>query len=283
MSTTAARRAAFAILVGAATCVGAAAQSRAPIRFASLDENKDGVITRREWNGSDRSFEVHDWNHDGVLSGEEVRQGGRRRGGNDDDQDSRSVRGFDDWTSEGFVALDRNRDNRISRAEWGADTATFRRVDRNNDGLLSRVEFFGDEPEPTATTGRRGRFDAVDTNNDGRISRAEWAGTAERFAVLDTNRDGLLTREEYGGSQTSQPPEPVRTQAWTAGRDRGLIEGRQAGRDDKQMRNSWDLEGQRELETADSGYESRFGLRQDYQTGYREGFRRGYAEGFGPR
>jgi Ca2+-binding EF-hand superfamily protein len=282
MSTTAARRAAFAILVGAATCVGVAAQSRTPMRFASLDENKDGVITRREWNGSDRSFEVHDWNRDGILSGEEVRQGGRRRGGNDQ-QRSQSDRDFNDWTSEGFIALDRNRDNRISRAEWQADLATFRRVDSNNDGLLSRVEFFGDEPEPTSTTGRRGRFDAVDTNNDSRISRAEWQGTAERFALLDANRDGVLSREEYGSSRTSPTSDAVRTQAWTAGRDRGLVEGRQAGKEDRQLRNQWDLEGQRELETADSGYEARFGSRPDYQAGYREGFRRGYVEGFGPR
>ena len=49
------------------------------MRFAALDVNKDGVITRREWNGSDRSFEVHDWNQDGILSGEEVRQGATRR------------------------------------------------------------------------------------------------------------------------------------------------------------------------------------------------------------
>ena len=37
-------------------------------------------IERSEWNGSDQSFNVHDWNNDGVLSREEVRLGGRRGG-----------------------------------------------------------------------------------------------------------------------------------------------------------------------------------------------------------
>ena len=45
----------------------------------------------------------------------------------------------------------------------------------------------------------------------------------------------------------------------------------------------WDLEGQRELEQADAGYETRLGRREDYQAGFRAGFRRGYTEGFGPR
>src|SRR5213595_2410467 len=42
------------------------------IRFQGLDRNHDGVITRAEWRGNDRSFQNEDWNGDGVLSGEEV-------------------------------------------------------------------------------------------------------------------------------------------------------------------------------------------------------------------
>ncbi|OFW22289.1 MAG: hypothetical protein A3G21_01740 [Acidobacteria bacterium RIFCSPLOWO2_12_FULL_66_21] len=45
----------------------------------------------------------------------------------------------------------------------------------------------------------------------------------------------------------------------------------------------WDLEGQRELEQADAGYDQRLGAREDYQAGYRAGFRLGYRQGFGPR
>src|SRR4029453_2067678 len=121
-------------------------------------------------------------------------------------------------------------------------------------------------------------FPSPALNPDNRISRNEWHWSRPSFDSRDDNRDGFLTREEFGVSSL-----PTKSQAGTQGRDRGLIEGRQAGKEDKQLRNAWDLEGQRELETADAGYEARFGSRIEYQAGYREGFRRGYREGFGPR
>ena len=63
-----------------------------------------------------------------------------------------------------------------------------------------------------------------------------------------------------------------------------MTEGRQAGYEDKNVNGGrWDLDGQRELEQADSGYTSQLGSRSEYQAGYRAGFRRGYALGFGPR
>ena|SRR5688572_13564963 len=324
ISTTVARRAALAIILSAAAA-GASAQNQRSIRFASMDANRDGVITRKEWNGSDRSFRVHDWNGDGILSGEEIRPGARRQTTGEDEFDyAEREYPFDDWTARGFSALDHNRDNRIARDEWHFDVETFRRTDRNRDGVLTRAEFLG---EDTQDDDRGDRFDYLDNNNDGRISRGEWHGTAERFDALDDNRDGILTRVEMRGTSDPPPdlftsvdvnrdnrisrnewhwsrpsfdtrdgnrdgvltreefgdPSGTKSQAWTQGRDRGLIEGRQAGKEDKQLRNAWDLEGQRELETADAGYEARFGSKTDYQAGYRDGFRRGYREGFGPR
>ena len=328
ISTTVAARAALAFIVSAATGAAAFAQNQQAMRFAAMDANRDGVITRKEWNGSDRSFEVHDWNGDGILSGDEVRPGARRRdpGATDDFDSPDREYTFNDWTARGFSALDHNRDNRISRDEWHYDVETFRRADHNRDGALSRTEFLG---EDNADDDRGDRFDYLDANNDGRVSRAEWHGTGERFDLLDDNRDGFLTRAEVRG--TNEPPPDLfssvdvnrdnritrdewhwsratfdgrddnrdgvltreefsnqnsrapRSQAWTQGRDRGLVEGRQAGKEDRQLRNAWDLEGQRELETADSGYDARFGSKADYQAGYREGFRQGYREGFGPQ
>jgi hypothetical protein len=43
------------------------------MRYAEMDVNGDGVVTRREWTGTRREFNAADWNRDGVLSGEEVR------------------------------------------------------------------------------------------------------------------------------------------------------------------------------------------------------------------
>ena len=100
-----------------------------------------------------------------------------------------------------------------------------------------------------------------------------------RFRAMDRNRDGLLTEDELWSRNTPA----VLTPAFQAGRDRGLNDGRQAGREDREGPGAWDLEGQRELEQTDAGYRSELGPREQYQAGYLEGFRRGYAEGFGRR
>src|SRR5215213_8651341 len=49
-----------------------------PIRFQGMDTNGDGIISRDEWRGNDRSFANNDWNGDGQLSGAEVRPGAQR-------------------------------------------------------------------------------------------------------------------------------------------------------------------------------------------------------------
>ena len=37
-------------------------------RFKGMDRNGDGVITRDEWRGNDKSFDKHDRDRDGVIS-----------------------------------------------------------------------------------------------------------------------------------------------------------------------------------------------------------------------
>ena len=309
------------------SAVNAAAQGGGRnMRFAGMDTNNDGVITRAEWRGNDRSFRNHDWNGDGILSGDEVRPGAQRRNRNDqlDDFDyAEREYELNDWTEANFRRIDHNRDNRITRDEWHFDRESFRRADHNGDGAISRSEFLGEGNEDDD---REDRFNYLDMNNDGRISRNEWHGTAARFDALDDNRDGYISRAEAFGSNDAPPDlfgsvdtnrdgavsrdewhwstrsfdqrdanrdgrlsreefagsaaQPQRTNAYRAGYDRGLTEGRKAGREDRDRNQGWDLEGQRELEAADSGYEARLGPRADYQGGYREGFRRGYREGW---
>ena len=67
----------FVLTLAAAAGLGASPQTRTTEaeRFRAMDRDGDGVITRAEWRGSDRSFDVHDWNRDGVLSGDEMRPG----------------------------------------------------------------------------------------------------------------------------------------------------------------------------------------------------------------
>lgn len=188
-----------------------------------------------------------------------------------------------------FRAMDVNQDRVITRTEWRGNVHMFDRYDTDHDGVLSGSEIW--------IPARRNRdallqtFYRADRNSDGRIGRDEWWSDAATFARVDRNRDGLLTPAEYLGTEavtdvptgTSGNDEQRQTLAYKAGHERGLIEGRQAGKEDKEGPNRWDLEGQRELEQADSGYNLELGRRDDYQAGYRVGFRLGYRQGFGPR
>jgi hypothetical protein len=316
------------VLVATSAALAAASsahgQARVNIRFQEMDRNGDGTITRAEWRGSARSFEVHDWNGDGKLSGDEVRVGAARRDRQADPDFDSSDREyvFDDWTDRGFRALDHNRDDRITRDEWHFDREGFRAADHNNDGVISRSEFLNQDGEDDD---RDDRFPYVDADSDGRISRQEWHGAISRFNALDANRDGFLSRAEVLGNEpppnlfssvdvnrdrvitpnewhwsrasfdardanrdgrlTAQEFDGTaaasgRSSAWRTGYERGQAEGRQAGREERVNNRAWDLEGQSELDNADSGYQPGMGPKAEYQAGYREGFRRAYREGW---
>ena len=367
-----------------------ATAAHAQMRFQAMDSNGDGVISRREWRGSDASFRNQDWDGDGVLSGEEVRPGARRqtnwsqdwnRDGRVDNLDSQILqryRGYDmnndnqvgrsEWPGDArvFTRLDANRDGYLSiqeytqgggfaldarggpsyrfsnidmdsdgwvtRNEWNMGSADFTRLDVNRDNRISRFEFENDtaayndhQYSPTQfnsfDVNRDGwltraesrmpavEFDSFDTNRDNRISRTEFGNVAtatdpssyyDRFASVDVNHDGWLTRSEWRGGEgvftrldadrdnrlsrteydAEASDETTRSAAWRSGYDRGILDGRAAGREDYTRRQGWDLEGQRELERADAGYTPQAGTLSDYQSGYREGFRSAYRAGF---
>jgi hypothetical protein len=198
-----------------------------------------------------------------------------------------------------FRGMDTNRDGVITRQEWRGNDQSFRQHDTNRDGVLSGNEIWtksGNDAEGQDWRSRADRdnvlaqtFRRSDANGDGIISRSEWASDSASFNRVDVNRDGVVTEREFlgeGWNDAVEPPgdrDPRRdTRAYQNGHDRGLLDGRQAGREDR-ARNTWDLDGQRELEQADAGYTAAAGAREDYQAGYRAGFRAGYRQGFGPR
>lgn len=199
-----------------------------------MDRNEDGVVTREEWRVSiDRSFDNHDWNGDGVLSGNEV-EAGALCGEYDDggrrsdpfgafDRNNDGVISRSEWTgtveefnrldddqngvlsleefheragSDRFRELDHNNDGVISRDEWHNTIRSFEELDRNRDGTLNRDEFYNREQVRAAV------FYELDVNNDGMISRSEWRSDAETFNRLDTNRDSLLSENEFYSRQS---------------------------------------------------------------------------------
>jgi hypothetical protein len=116
-------------------------------RFRGMDRNNDGVISRSEWRGSRQSFDVHDWNNDGVLDGAEINEAIARQGRTVEDENFDRVDRFEN--------LDVNNNNRIEAREWHGTVGAWNRLDVNNDNVLSRAEFTGtgfDDPA-VATSG----------------------------------------------------------------------------------------------------------------------------------
>ena len=116
---------------------------------AGLDRNGDGVVRRNEWPGDDRSFNAHDWNRDGLLSGDEIQEAERAEAGRRaaDDRAARS-RQANEAVEKRFTDLDRNRDGRITRDEWNGSRSEFEALDTNSDWVLTRAEMGPPAPEP---------------------------------------------------------------------------------------------------------------------------------------
>jgi len=268
----------------AVVVLASAATAQGQMRFQGMDTNGDGVITRREWRGNDNSFRNQDWNGDGILSGDEVRTGPRRQSGWSEDwnQDGR-VDNLDNQIAQRFRGYDMNSDSRVGRSEWPGDARLFTRLDANRDGYLSMQEYSqGGGFTLDSLGGASYRFSNLDVNGDGLITRNEWNMNRADFNRLDVNRDNRISRFEFENGSTASDTTYGRNRsaAWRAGHDRGTQEGRAAGREDFTRHQGWDLEGQRELEQANSGYTPQMGTLSDYQAGYREAFRIAYRAGF---
>jgi Ca2+-binding EF-hand superfamily protein len=153
-------------------------------RFAQLDRNRDGVLSRGEWRDT-ADFRRADRNNDGVVTRSEYLYGNvaYERPRDDSDQSYPTAR------STRFRELDRNGNGSISRSEWPADRDQFDVLDRDRDGRLTLDEFADQQMMSE-------QFRRLDDDGDGVLTPREW-GTASTFSLYDRNGDGVISRNEY--------------------------------------------------------------------------------------
>jgi len=166
-----------------ASNAAAPVQNNANNRFRAMDRNNDGSITQDEWNGNLQSFRMHDWNGDGVLSGDEVQAGRSRQG--------RSVQDEDFDRGDRFEYLDANNNGRIELREWHASDQAFHDLDRNGDNYLSRAELAGNSGA-VATSGV-GNSNLVYVDGDQR-----WTDTG-----IDVQAGEMISVDAQGSVQLS--------------------------------------------------------------------------------
>jgi Ca2+-binding EF-hand superfamily protein len=177
-------------------------------RFAKLDANHDGVITRDEAEAAaqmmharmeqrmekrgDAFFDRLDANHDGVVTKAEADAAFAARAA------SNSGRPAPAWDR--FAArFDTNHDGVISRAEFDAARA------QGDQRMADKGERPGGMRHMAGFSGRM--FDMADANHDGKVTLQEATQAAlQHFDAADTNHDGILTPDEMRAAHQRTHP-----------------------------------------------------------------------------
>jgi hypothetical protein len=134
------------------------------------------------------------------------------------------------------------------------------------------------EAERLASRDRNARVIYGDDYDTGRY-RNDRYGTGRVYenerrsgnTVTDAIRDRIL-RERYPNSRNS---------AYSAAYDNGFRDGLEKGREDRGDNDSFDPVRHSRYRSADRGYNSRYGTREQYKLAYRDGFEAGYSQGYG--
>jgi len=174
-------------------------------RFAALDADKDGHVSRAEFDASGERV----WNEgrkalagtaEAKADGEKTAEGAARF-----DRQANRLALPSSHTKEGFLALyDGDGDGKVERGEFDrARAAQFARTDADGDGRLGQDEYLAeyedrlDRHVATQAGGSdkqtRVRFGALDTDKDGRMTFAEYQASGRRtFDAADRNHDGVV-------------------------------------------------------------------------------------------
>jgi Ca2+-binding EF-hand superfamily protein len=181
-------------------------------KFAKLDADGDGKLSKDEFLGSSSIFERWDADKDGFVTQAEMTAGlaaPRKQVPTEpkSDRDPRKPRGENRPGEKGgetrvkemLRRLDKNGDRKISEDEVPERAkAFFKKLDKNKDGVVDVAEM----KSMQGAGRRRGgadwakRIRTMDVDKNGSVSREEWKGRPDSFARLDSDKDGVLSGKE---------------------------------------------------------------------------------------
>jgi len=160
--------------------------------FPGEDRNRDGVISRDEWRGSDETFRQRDSNDDGVLSGNELpasmrnRRQTQGRSGDQNRYDDRNPNGDRNRYDDRNPNEDRNRygdrDRNNDENGYGRGANDYGRNDSNRNRSAARTQ--------NAT------LEQLDKNRNGVVEGNEWPFNADVFHELDRDGNSVLSSDE---------------------------------------------------------------------------------------
>jgi Ca2+-binding EF-hand superfamily protein len=175
-------------------------------RLMVMDRNGDGVLTVDEISERMKPmFERGDTNHDGKLTGEEIRAMAAAQA----DPQGRPVgRGNFNSQDPVILALDVDKDGVISAEEIANAPVVLKVLDKDGDGTVSVAEL---RVRPQTAEQRAAHlFDEWDTNQDKVLVKSEMPDRMQaQFETLDLNHDGKLDLAEatvYFASMPAQGP-----------------------------------------------------------------------------